>query len=448
MIRIVRTLAAALALAAAAFTVAVPAQAADVTRSIAEVSGRVVNLGLNKSLVIDLDEDVRDVLVSSPGVADAVVRSSRRVFLIGVSPGEANVFLFGDGGRQIAEFELVVSRDVVGLQEMLDLSIEGSSITARTIGDSMVLTGTAPSADAAAMAADLAAKFMGGKDKIVNMLTVAGSDQVHLKVVVAEVERETLKDLGIDTNTLLDQTAVAITLSAGNGTSSALDAAFLGSLSSVVKLMEERRAIRLLAEPTLTAVSGEKAQFLAGGEFPVPVPDGENGITIEYKRFGVQLAFRPVVLTGGRISLQIATEVSELSDAGSVLIGGVRVPSLVIRRAESTVELPSGGSVVMAGLIRESVLQSISGMPGLMDLPVLGNLFKSREFQRKQTELAIFVSPYLVDPVPTGALQRPDQNLGPATDSRALFLNHVNKMYSQGGRADGRYQGNVGFAFE
>lgn len=458
MTRIVRTLAAAIALAAASFLApAAPAHAADMSRPVSEVAGRVVHLGLNKSMVIDVGEDVRDVLVSSPGVADAVVRSSRRVFLIGVGTGEANVFFFGDGGRQIAAFELVVSRDVVGIQAILSESIPGANITAKSIGDSMVLTGTAPSAEASGMAADLVAKFMGGPEKVVNMLSVAGSDQVHLKVVVAEVEREVLKDLGVGTENLLDDTIVNLTANAAKSLAPAgaltsavsSSASYGGSLSNILRLLEERTAIRTLAEPTLTAISGEKANFLAGGEYPIPVTDSEGRITIEYKKFGVQLAFRPVVVSPGRISLQILTEVSELSDVGAVELRGITIPSLAVRRAESTVELPSGGSVVMAGLIRDNMRQTVSGFPGLMEVPVLGNLFKSRSYQRNQTELAIFVSPFLVDPVATGALTRPDKNLNFAGDAKAIFLNHVNKVYSsQGAAAGGSYHGNVGFAFD
>jgi pilus assembly protein CpaC len=450
MTRIVRTIAVAIALAMAALLPTV-AQAADRLYSVAEISGRVVHLGLNKSLVIDLDEDVRDVLVSNPGIADAVIRSSRKVFLIGMGTGEANVFLFGDGGRQIAYFELVVSRDVVGLQEMFSQTIPGSNIVAKSIGDNIVLTGTAPSMETAAMAADLASKFMGDKEKVVNMLSIAGSDQVHVKVVVAEVQREILKDLGVNSQALLESSIVNLAVTAGSGMSTSTSArAFFGNnLSSIVRLLEERTAIRTLAEPTLTAISGEQANFLAGGEYPIPVASDDNKVTVEFKKFGIQLAFRPVVLSAGRISLQIMTEISELSDVGAVEIGGLRIPALTVRRAESTVELPSGGSIVMAGLIRDNVRQTIAGFPGLMEVPVLGNLFKSRQFQRNQTELVIFVSPYLVDPVATGKITRPDQNLNFATDAQALFLNQVNKVYRPDAKAvDGAYHGRVGFSFE
>jgi pilus assembly protein CpaC len=452
--RIVATLAAAVALVAAAL-VAPPAIAADQIQSIAQISGRVVHLGLNKSMVIDLNDEVRDVLVSNPGIADAVVRSNRRVFLMGMGAGETNVFLFGDGGRQLAQFELIVSRDVLGLQQMFAEVIPGSNIVAKSIADSLVLTGTAPSAEMAARATDLAAKFVGSPDKVVNMLSVSGTDQVHLKVVVAEVQREVLKELGVDTQNLLQSTGVALSLVGGKslpgdwGGSLNAGTSFSSSLSGIIKLLNERTAIRTLAEPTLTAISGEQANFLAGGEYPVPVAGDDDEIKLEFKKFGIQLAFRPVVMSPGRISLQIMTEVSELSDVGAVEYGGLKIPALSVRRAESTVELPSGGSIVMAGLIRDNIRQEVTGYPGLMDVPVLGALFKSREFQRNQTELAVFVSPYLVDPMSAGEVTRPDQNLNFVGDSQAIFLNKVNKVYSAGGKtAQGAYQGRVGFAFE
>lgn len=454
--RIVRPLVAVIALILTVVA-APPGRAADEVQAYADIAGSVVHLGLNKSMVIDLDEEVKDVLVSSPSVADAVVRSNRRVFLIGMGAGETNVFLFGDGGRQIGQFELVVARDTVGLQSLLAETIPGSAVVPKTIGESLVLTGTVPTAEMAAKATDLAAKFAGGEDRVVNMLAIAGNDQVHLKVVVAEVQREVIKDLGVNTQTILENTGVIANLDFSkalkpNGPwAQGLDGVvgYNGSLSTMIRLLNERAVIRTLAEPTLTAISGEQANFLAGGEYPIPLVDSDGNVTIEYKKFGIQLGFKPVVLTPGRISLQIMTEVSELSDVGAIEISGLRIPSLSVRRAESTVELPSGGSIVMAGLIRDNVRQTLSGFPGIMDVPVLGSLFKSRQFQRNQTELAIFVSPYLVEPMAANEVTRPDQNLGFADDAQAIFLNKINKVYRTAGKPSAAgYHGQVGFAFE
>lgn len=451
-----------------------PAGAADaanlVLSSGAELSGRVVHLPVDKSMVIELPEDVRDVLVSNPQVADAVVRSARKIYLIGVKVGEANVFLFGEGNRQIAQFELVVSRDTVGLQAMLGSVLPGADIRVQTIGDSLVLSGTAKSSEEAGKAADLAAKFIGDPTKVVNMLAIGGSDQVHLKVVVAEVQRGVIKELGIDTESLLQNTGIALSVVkqvvetaatvngsvTGNWAGTATRALSSGvgladgmRLSNVVKLLNQQGVVRTLAEPTLTAVSGEKASFLAGGEFPIPVSQSDGEIQVEFKQFGISLAFEPVVLSPGRISLKIQTEVSELSNEGAVQISGLTIPALTVRRANSTVELPSGGSIVMAGLIRDNVRQTLTGYPGLMDLPVLGSLFKSREYQRNQTELAVFVSPYLVNPTASAALTRPDENFAPSGDAQALFLNQLNRVYASPGKTPkGAYQGRVGFAYD
>ncbi|WP_181704643.1 type II and III secretion system protein family protein [Chthonobacter rhizosphaerae] len=471
---IVRLAAAVLLAAGVLGSGSAPAVAADasnlVLSSSAELSGRVIHLAIDKSMVIELPEDVRDVLVSNPQVADAVVRSARKIYLIGMKAGEANIFLFGDGNRQLAQFELVVSRDTVGLQAMLSTVMPGNAITVQTIGESIVLSGTAKSAEEAGKAADLAAKFIGDPEKVVNMLAVGGSDQVHLKVVVAEVQRAVIKDLGIDTQSLLQNTGIAFsvvkeiaeTAASLNGSAvtdytgtiarSAGGAVGLADgmrLSNVVKLLNQQGVVRTLAEPTLTAVSGEQASFLAGGEFPIPVSQSDGEIVIEFKQFGISLAFEPVVLSPGRISLKIQTEVSELSNEGAVQVSGLTIPALTVRRANSTVELPSGGSIVMAGLIRDNVRQTLTGYPGLMDLPVLGSLFKSREYQRNQTELAVFVSPYIVNPVAQAALTRPDQNFAPPGDAQAVFLNQLNRVYaSPGATPKGAYHGRVGFVYD
>ncbi|WP_075216267.1 type II and III secretion system protein family protein [Mongoliimonas terrestris] len=471
---LLRLAAAVLLAAGLAVPAAAPSVAADAANLVfssgAELSGRVVHLPVDKSMVIELPEDVRDVLVSNPQVADAVVRSARKIYLIGVKVGEANVFLFGDGNRQIAQFELVVSRDTVGLQAMLASVLPGTDIRVQTIGDSLVLSGTAKSTEEAGKAADLAGKFIGDPAKVVNMLAVGGSDQVHLKVVVAEVQRGVIKELGIDTESLLQNTGIALSVVkqvvetantvngsvTGNWTGTATRALSSGvgladgmRLSNVVKLLNQQGVVRTLAEPTLTAVSGEKASFLAGGEFPIPVSQSDGEIQVEFKQFGISLAFEPVVLAPGRISLKIQTEVSELSNEGAVQISGLTIPALTVRRANSTVELPSGGSIVMAGLIRDNVRQTLTGYPGLMDLPVLGSLFKSREYQRNQTELAVFVSPYLVNPTASAALTRPDENFAPSGDAQAVFLNQLNRVYASPGiTPKGAYQGRVGFAYD
>lgn len=458
--RILSSLAAVLMLAAAGLAGAPPAHAGDQVlqfASASELSGRVFRLGAGKSMIVNLGEDVRDILVSNPGIADAVVRTNRQVYIIGMGTGETNVFLFGEGGRQIAQFELSVGRDVTALRQMIAEVIPGSDVKVKSIGDSVVLSGTVSTPEAALTAVQIANSVV-GEEKVVNSIGIANTDQIHLKVVVAEVEREVVKDLGVNTQSLLQNTALSGAITASQSLSPAGDwvanltgrAGYTGSLGSMIQLLNQKRVIRTLAEPTLTAISGESANFLVGGEFPIPMVDSEGRLMVEYKKFGVQLSFRPIVLSPGRISLQIMTEVSELSDVGAVEISGLAIPSLSIRRAESTVELPSGGSIVMAGLIRDNVRQTLAGFPGLMDVPVLGNLFRSRQYQRNQTELAIFVSPYLVNPLKPNEVTLPDEGLVFAGDAQTLFLNQINRVYSKGagGTATAPYFGRYGFSYE
>lgn len=447
-------LAAALMVAIACATGPAPVLAADTPSTPLASLGQVVHLALNKSMVIDVPQDVKDVLISNPAIADAVIRTSRKIYLIGMAAGETNVFLFGAGGSQISQFELVVSRDVVGLEAIMAEVVPGARVRARTIGDTVVLSGTAPTPQAAGQLGDLAAKFAGDPTRVVNTVTVAGTDQVHLKVVVAEVQRDVVKNLGIDTQSLLQ--AVALTGSATSSlatgatelTTVTKGIAAAINLSSAIKLLGQQGLMRTLAEPTLTSTSGETANFLAGGEFPIPMTT-DDGIEVQYRQFGVALAFTPVVLDEGRISLRIRTEVSELSTAGAVNIGGLTIPALTVRRAESTLELPSGGSLVMAGLIKDTTRQTVTGFPGLMDVPILGSLFKSREYQRNQTELAIFVSPYLVNSIAANEVTRPGQNLTLASDAQTMFLGQLNRVYrAQAAPVAAPYYGRYGFSFE
>jgi pilus assembly protein CpaC len=222
-------------------------------------------------------------------------------------------------------------------------------------------------------------------------------------------------------------------------------------LGASIKALQREGLFRTLAEPTLTAISGESASFLAGGEFPVPVGrDRDGNITLQFKPFGVSLTFTPVVLSEGRISLRIKTEVSELSQEGALELAGTSIPGLKVRRAETTLELPSGGSMVMGGMMKDDVRQAVSGLPGLKSLPVLGTLFRSRDYQRNETELVIIVTPYLVKPVARTALARPDDGFAPASDATGTFLGRLNRVYGVEGKPApaGAYRGTFGFIFE
>lgn len=469
---------------------------------------RVCTLPLNKSLIIDLPADARDVLVSNPEIADVVVRTSRRIYLTGVAVGQTNLFVFDEYGGTIVSLDLQVERDITGLEDTLQRLIPGSNIFAEMINDNIILSGTVQNAgdarraseiagifanvgaagsvnepDAGAVAPDaginiaLAGAAVVRESRVVNLLTIEGEDQVFLKVTVAEIERNTIKQLGIDWNLENFQLGGGMVFSAmtesifpanifapnrnisgdyvqnitvpdyGGAAGEMLNAR--SAIGATLEALEQTGLMHTLAEPTLTAISGESASFLAGGEFPVPVRADNNGnVIVEYKQFGVSLSFSPVVLSEGRISLHVSTEVSELSGDGALSVGDVTLPGLKVRRAETTLEMPSGGALVMSGLLQDQIQEVTSGLPGVRQIPVLGSLFGSRDFQRNETELVIIVTPYLVDPVSRSDLALPTDGYAPAGDLGANFLGQLNLRFgAQGaeGDPDANYHGNPGF---
>ena len=447
-----------------------------------ETGAQFVPLGLGKSLVIDLPRDAKDVLVANPAVANAVVRSARRAYIIGVAVGQTNVFFFDAQGQQIAGYDIAVTRDLNGIRAAIRQAIPNSDIKVEGIGtDGIVLTGTAANPGEAQQAFDIATRLLGvpsasaatDGQKVVNAITIRGRDQVMLKVTVAEVKRDVIKQLGVNlsgtlgtgilkfNNALTDNpfpglgqtlSGTAIPLTYTNGTN---------SVTATLKAMDRAGVVRTLAEPTLTAISGESANFLVGGEFPTPsgslncttTTTGQTCIPqIEFKKFGVSLSFTPVVLSEGRISLKVLTEVSELSADNAITIGTppVTVPSIRTRRAETTVEVPSGGALGMAGMLQQQTNQQISGVSGLMDLPILGALFKSRDYQNHQTELMVIVTPYVVRAVSPKDLSRPDDGFADASDPASVFLGRLNRIYGTAGHADARqpYYGKPGFILE
>ncbi len=427
-------------------------------------ASRHIGIALNKSIVVRLPVAARDVLIGNPAIVEAVIRTQNTAYLFAKKVGQTNAFFFDGQGRQILSLDIDVSQDTKSLTDLLQRSIPGNHISVDSAGENIVLNGTATNPAQARLAFDLAARFAGDEKKVLSNIAVAGKDQVMLRVRVAELQREVLKQLGIDLKNIAinagDLTIRAFTANPFSlGTSLAGGAVgqlnYSGSdvdVNTMVQAMERDGLLRTLAEPTLTAISGESAKFLAGGEFPIITGytcDTGNincRATLEFKPFGVGLGFTPVVLSGGNISMKISTEVSELSQQNS--IGGV--PSLKVRRAETTVELPSGGSMIMAGLIQESTRQDINGTPGLKDLPVLGTLFRSRDFQSSQSELVVMVTPFVVNPVNEKQLASPLDRLNIATDRQTILFGRLNKVYGVAGDAPKGvvYHGNVGFIVE
>lgn len=463
-----------------------------------------IKLGLNKSVVIDLPSDAYDVLVANPGVADAVTRSARRIYLFGKQVGETNIFVFGPNGEQIANLDLAIERDVTGLEDYLRRFIPNSDITVELLNDNVVLTGTVETPLDASRAAALAEAFVtggeattgqysqtaaggsvnGGVDidnpdserqvsAIINLIKIIGEDQVTLKVTVAEVSRSVMKQLGVNMIGNGDSNGIswgAISESLpglGKPLSNSQFSIGTTSMDAYINAMEQAGVMKTLAEPVLTAVSGEQATFRVGGEFNLVENQtpGENGsVTYQVQKleYGIGLEFKPVVLSPGRISLKIRTSVSEPTSEASVTLsgGGARgatfrrpgMTSLSIRKrlADTTVELPSGGSMMIAGLVRDDVRQAVNGLPGLSKVPVLGTLFRSRDFVRNETELVIIVTPYLAKPVARNALAKPDDNFNAASDGAGMFLGRVNRVYGtmQTDKPNGRYHGVVGYIYK
>lgn len=443
------------------------AQAADQRVTAHDGGSQHIVLGLNKSLIIDLPYDARDVLVSNPAIADAVMRTTRRAYLIGMEIGQTNVFFFDAAGNQIAGLEVKVSHDLATLSGMIRQHVPDAAIQLDAVNDNIVLSGTARSPADAQRAVDIASRFVDDPEKVLNTIAVEAGEQVHLRVTVAEVQRNVLKQLGVDISAsfatgLFNVSGLSEQLFSVNQQSPS--SSFLrGGWSSgadfvnvTLQAAEQTGLVRILAEPTLSAISGESASFLAGGEFPLPVGRDEDGnILIDFKEFGVSLSFTPVVLAEERISLRIATEVSELTEENSLVFGAlpggrdISIPGIQTRRADSTMELPSGGSMVMAGLIQQNQRQIVNGVPGLRDIPVLGTLFRSRDFLNQDTELVVIVTPYLVNPVARDELVKPTENLDLASDPSTILLGRLNRIYGvAGSEPRGRYTGQFGFIID
>ncbi len=435
---------------------------------------RRITIGLDKSVLIEMPADMSNVLVSNPEVMDAVVQSSRQVYLLAKDAGEANAFFMGPDGQKLMFLEVVVTRDLASLSDALARLLPGSKIKVESVGENVVLTGSVLTPVDSNRAAELAGRFVkkkdakspeGGKyDNVVNMLSVAAKEQVLLRVQVAEMQRDAIRRLGVNWNeagvasgNFSVSKILTNAFSATAGAAPPLTAGLFAdatwrsgtqSVAAIVQALERAGLIRTLAEPNLTAISGETAKFLAGGEFPVPVASQDRQIAIVWKQYGVSVSFKPVVMSEGRISLALSAEVSELTSDGAVTINDLSLQALKVRRSETTLELPSGGTLAMAGLLSDESRQSVEGMPGLKNLPVLGALFRSNEYRRRESELVILVTPYLSTHAARQDFARPDGGYAPSSTLQELFLGHINRTYGKGRLPPGRFEGDYGFIID
>lgn len=404
---------------------------------------QLVEVGLNKSLIVDLPADVREVIVSQPGVAGAIMRSKRRAVIQGSSAGGTNIFFLDAAGEAIAVLDVSVGGGADALVSTLSRIIPGSSIQVEQFGEGLVLSGTVLSGADRETAVLIASRFAGDASRVADALTVTGSQQVMLKVVVAEVKRDTLKQLGINLSGSLSVGSVNLGFNSQQADPALTNGKSMGisggnfSLDAAIRALNQRDAIRLLAEPTLTAMSGHPAELLVGGELPIETTDNSGRATTEWKPFGVELEFTPTLKANGLVGLNIDTAVSELRTDGA----------LNKRSVGTNVEIGVGQTLAIGGIIQDSVRQRIAGLPGLGDIPILGALFRSREYQRSQTDLVVLVTPYLAHPGNAPVL--PTDKFVVAGDAEAIFLGHMEAMYGVGSDGmRGGYDGSVGFVLD
>ena len=435
----------ALALSLGTVTAAAPATAQPVAARPSET----LNLSQGTGTLVRLSAPMTDVFVANDQIADVQVRSSTQLYVFGKQSGETTIYATTKNGRVAYAATVRVGSNTGSLDEMMRLAMPDAAIQVTPMNNLVLLTGTVASPGDVEEAQRLVQAYVGGTTQVVSRLRSATPLQVALRVKIAEVNRTLLKEVGVNLLGIGNNFSVAqgegiyvppagVVPEAGKdatgqvirsiiGTTIGIQKSLFGlDIISRLQLAETDGLVTTLAEPTLTALSGETASFLAGGEFPVPISQSLGSVTIEYKQYGVGLAFTPFVLADGRISMRVRPEVSELSSEGSIRLNGFNVPALTTRRAETTVELGSGQSFMIAGLLRNSNTNNIDKAPFLGDIPILGALFRSTSFRRQETELVIIVTPYLVRPV-SGQLASPADGYRAPTDVQRIF---GNKTYS------------------
>ena len=404
---------------------------------------------INKSQILQLDVPFSDLLVGNAEIADVLALTDRSIYILGKALGSTSLTIYGRNRSLIAVMDLIVTHDIDGLKARLFELLPEESIEVRPIHTSIVLSGKVSSAIRMKRALTIAEQFAGA-ERVTNLMSVKGSQQVLLAVRFSEVSRDASKDIGINASFFADDFLIAtgedltqgFTLDVNSGSFSAANPVVglvgFGAGAGVVDLgktalalafdaLEEKGLSKTLAEPNLIALSGETASFLAGGEFPVPVAQDEDAITVAFKQFGVSLAFTPTVLDDGLINLVVTPEVSfvDTTNAATIFTGGQPIPGISTRRATTTVELRDGQSFAIAGLLLEDFSDDISQFPFLGDLPILGALFRSTDYQRNETELVILVTPHLVQPAPAGALATPTDNFIPPSDIDLFLLGRL-----------------------
>lgn len=447
-----------------------PAHAQSVMRPANDLT-----LSIGRGQLVTTGGRMADIFVADEKIADVQIKSDRQLYVFGKAAGTTTVYASNAAGDVVWSANIKVGSNIDSVDQMLALAMPDAHISVATIGaGTTLLTGTVASPEDAAEAQRLVAAYIGGAAgaanvNVISRLKMATPLQVNLQVRIAEVSRSLVKQLNSNLSTIdgtggfkfgvaqgrnpatywttnpalpmgmgssvqgyaIDPTTGLLTLQPGTNITQATGLSTLAGMGKLFGLNilgtldagETAGLVTTLAQPNLTALSGETADFLAGGEFPIPISQGLGSVSIEYKRYGISLAYTPTVLANGRISLRVRPEVSELSTQGSVSFGGYVIPSLTTRRAETTIELGSGQSFMIAGLLRNSSQNQLQKLPGAGDVPVLGALFRSTKFQRDETELVIVVTPYLVNPVNANDIRLPTDGYQSPNDVQRLFGN-------------------------
>ena len=424
-------------------------------------AGQSTDIFISKSAIINLPADATEVSVSDPRSVRAVLRTARQIVLIGLQVGSTNIIAFDDDNNQILSLDVNVRYDLRPLRNALKRDFPDTLVDVDTLLGEVILTGAAADPSQAAEIRQLVRRYLysamlgagietdADSIQFVDRLATSSDDQVLLKVRVAEMRRSVIKQFGVDWSLATSTAAAAATGGApflggdfirslsGLAPAGGLSANLAGSIGNtdfgaLVKAFERHNVMRTLAEPTLTAVSGETASFLAGGQFPYPVSVEDGEVGYDFRDFGVALEFTPVVVGPGRISLRIATEVSELTNEGALTTALLTIPGISVRRANTTVELPSGGTMSIAGMLLQRDRASHAGLPGLKNVPVVGQLFSSSDYLKEETELVILVTPYVVKPGQEKDFRLPTDGFAPASDIDFYLLGRLHKIYGTG----------------
>ncbi len=403
--------------------------------------GDALSVEIDKAKLVELRGPASTVFVANPDIADVQVPNRKSFLVFGKKAGSTTIYAFVGG--QVTAFAVTVTQAESDITSAIRKSAPGSHVTVSSAPGGIALSGEVASPRDAARAGAVARLFA-GKQAVNDNVSVTGGVQVNLRVTVAEVSRDVTKNFGFNWQAILNNGSLAVGLLTGRmpvtgfgqfiRDPSANRLSSIGvqynkgnyNIAAIIDALQDEGLITVLAEPNLTAVSGEPANFLAGGEFPVPVAQGLDQVTIEWKRFGVSVDFTPTVLNANRISVRVRPEVSELSDAGAIVLDNIKVPSIAVRRADTTVELASGQSFAIAGLFQNNASNSVQRVPWLGDVPVLGALFRSSAYQRHESELVIIVTPYIVKPVSdAGELHLPGEGLVYANDLEQVLLGRL-----------------------